>query len=488
MKRSTTDSFVITLRLFTNKKNEKYLNDCFFYAFLMHNKLIKYANKQYSKLLMDPLYKNSSGKDRTVLIKKYSLTLYDFEKYIKVLQKKYKNYIGSLPAQTIAKDVYSGIEAILYKGGHELHFKKLKDIVSISNKNNDSKLVFKNNQLILNKVKFNVSRRFSKNSYIPYVLENNRIKFVRIIRKPFNNGYHYYAELVMEGTSPKKVNMGDNDGGIDIGTSTIAFSSNDKVMLKELAPNAKNYDKKIAFYQQKMDKSKYISNFDNYNKDGTIRKNTKNFKKTWVYTKNYYKYLWLLRNLYRKKSAYIKQHHNELANEIISHCNTIYVENMNFKALQRKAKQTKKSEKLSTIKDSKGNEKQIHKYKKKKRFGKSICNRAPAMLITIIKQKLESNGGILFKVDTKEFKASQYNHITNTYEKKKLYERENIINNIWIQRDLYSAFLLMNSKDNLKSTDREKCIKTFDNFVKLHNECIANIKLNNIKHPTSFGF
>jgi hypothetical protein len=43
----------------------------------------------------------------------------------------------------------------------------------------------------------------------------------------------------------------------------------------------------------------------------------------------------------------------------------------------------------------------------------------------------------------------------------------------------------MNSKDNLKSTDREKCIENFDNFVKLHNECIANI---NIKHPKSFGF
>ena len=144
-------------------------------------------------------------------------------------------------------------------------------------------------------------------------------------------------------------------------------------MLKELAPNAKNYDKKIAFYQQKMDKSKCISNFDNYNKDGTIRKNTKNFKKTWVYKKNYYKYLWLLRNLYRKKSAYIKQHHNELANEIISHCNTIYVENMNFSALQRKSKNTQRQEKITIVVDSKGNEKQIHKYKKKKRFGKSIC-------------------------------------------------------------------------------------------------------------------
>ena len=73
MKRSTTDSFVVTLRLFTNKKNKKYLNDCFFYAFLMHNRLVKHAKKQYQKLLLDPKYKNSSGKERTALIKEYGL-------------------------------------------------------------------------------------------------------------------------------------------------------------------------------------------------------------------------------------------------------------------------------------------------------------------------------------------------------------------------------------------------------------------------------
>ena len=45
----------------------------------------------------------------------------------------------------------------------------------------------------------------------------------------------------------------------------------------------------------------------------------------------------------------------------------------------------------------------------------------------------------------------------------------------------------LDSDRNLKIA-LHKFKKNFDNFVKLHNECIANIKLNNIKHPKSFGF
>ena len=90
MKRTTTDSYVITVRLLTNNKTEKYLNKCFFCAFLIQNQLIKYAKKQYNKLLLDPDYKNSSGVKRREIIKKYNLSIYDFEKYAKVLHKKYK--------------------------------------------------------------------------------------------------------------------------------------------------------------------------------------------------------------------------------------------------------------------------------------------------------------------------------------------------------------------------------------------------------------
>ena len=111
------------------------------------------------------------------------------------------------------------------------------------------------------------------------------------------------------------------------------------------------------------------------------------------------------------------------------------------------------------------------------------------MLISIIDRKLKYNNNEIHKVDTKTFKASQYNHITNEYNKKGLSQRgQEILPNVWIQRDLYSAFLLMNSNDDLLSTNRDKCIKTFDNFLILHNICIESIKQNITKRPESFGF
>ena len=56
-----------------------------------------------------------------------------------------------------------------------------------------------------------------------------------------------------------------------------------------------------------------------------------------------------------------------------------------------------------------------------------------------------------------------------------------------IQRDLYSAFLIMNIKDNLKEINRDLCIKTFDNFRKLHDKEIERIKNNKDKIIGSMG-
>lgn len=56
-------------------------------------------------------------------------------------------------------------------------------------------------------------------------------------------------------------------------------------------------------------------------------------------------------------------------------------------------------------------------------------------------------------------------HIT----KKKLSQRWNDFNGTRVQRDLYSAFLIMNVADDLKSFDINKCNERFENFYQLHN-------------------
>ena len=110
------------------------------------------------------------------------------------------------------------------------------------------------------------------------------------------------------------------------------------------------------------------------------------------------------------------------------------------------------------------------------------------LLIEIINRKLEYIGKNIIKIDTFKVKASQLNHSTNEYEKKSLSKRWVEILGNKIQRDLYSAFLIKNVKENLEEVNIEKAQKEFKNFVKLHNEEIERIKKGNVKTLKCMGF
>ena len=128
---------------------------------------------------------------------------------------------------------------------------------------------------------------------------------------------------------------------------------------------------------------------------------------------------------------------------------------MNFAGLQKRAKNTEKNDK--------------GKFKKKKRFGKSLANKAPSMRLKILDRKLGYYGEKLIEIHTLEAKASQLNHFDRTYTKKILSQRWDDFHGIRIQRDLYSAFLIMNISDDLKNFNIDKCNERFENFYRLHN-------------------
>ena len=117
-----------------------------------------------------------------------------------------------------------------------------------------------------------------------------------------------------------------------------------------------------------------------------------------------------------------------------------------------------------------------------------FTNRAPASFIAILLRKATLYGGNVYKVDTKSFRASQYNHITDDYIKPKLSERDKLIDGHKVQRDLYSAFLLKNSNSELSKPDRDKCIYGFNRFLELQNNLITKMKENNISMKHCFGF
>ena len=84
--------------------------------------------------------------------------------------------------------------------------------------------------------------------------------------------------------------------------------------------------------------------------------------------------------------------HEKLANDILALGSDIRVETMRFQSLQKRAKKTTRNKKNGKI-------------NRKKRFGKSIANHAPAMLLTIIDRKLGYQGRSIKKIDTYATKA-----------------------------------------------------------------------------------
>ncbi len=135
-------------------------------------------------------------------------------------------------------------------------------------------------------------------------------------------------------------------------------------------------------------------------------------KLKWHFSKHYLQLKAIRKDQHRKIAVKRKQSHEILANHVLLLGSDIRVETMRVQGLQKRAKKTTRNKKNGKI-------------NKKKRYGKVIANRAPAMLIEIIDRKLKYQGRKIKKINTVEVKASQFNHTTGEYNKKKLIERWN---------------------------------------------------------------
>ncbi len=486
-------NFTLTLELKTEKWQEDILDNRFNIGRQMYNAVLGELYKRYNAMTERKEYKKvvnmPKGKERNrkfqELNKKYGLTEYSLHTYIKPMQHHFKDNIDSFTAQKIATRAYRAFEKYMFHQAKKVYFKKYNELNSLEGKSNKTGIRFVNNELVWNKL--NIPIIIKKNDEYAQMALENKVKYCRILRKFIRGKYKYYIQLTLDGTLPIKINketgeikntIGKGRVGLDIGTQTIAITSQYDVKLLELAPEASNIEKEKRILQRKLDRQRRANNPDNFNEDKTVKKGIRIdgrlIKLKWNESNKYIKTRNKLREIQRKQASIRKQSHERLANYILNLGDKIYVEDMNYKGLQARAKE-------ATINKKTG------KYNKKKRFGKSLANKAPSMFLTILDNKLKHNGTQLYKIDTRSAKASQYNHVEDEYIKKDLSERWNNFGDYKIQRDLYSAFLIMNIKDDLKKIDRELCFETFGNFKKLHDKEIERIKSSNNKLISSMG-
>lgn len=387
----------------------------------------------------------------------YGFSEYQLHEYV-ITPKYHFNNLGIDEAQKLATRAFNAVNNLRLKKAKKVYFQSKQYPTSFEGKSYRSKFHFKDNKLCFGKHKFDV---IIKDMYQFNALKH-RVKYVRVLRRVIRNKNRWYAQLVLEGVPDKQITTCDNNIGLDIGTSTVAISSPECASLKELAKGVDKNEKRIKRIQKALDRSKRKTNPQNYNPDGTVKKDTKNFKKTWTYSKRYEHLKAILKEEHRKAKVKRKLSHEKLANEIIEQGSNIKVEDMNFQALAKRAKNT-------TINKN-------GRYNSKKRFGKVIGNRAPAMLLSIIDRKLHYINKSLIKIDTTKIKASQYNPLTGEYIKHSLNDRLiKLLDGVIVQRDMLSAFII----EHVEGNEIINVLEDFDRFKRLQDEFIYYLKQTN---------
>ena len=424
---------IVQFPLKTEKYQEDILDKRFEIGRQIYNSLVNITQKRYREMVKTKKYRSlisqlSGDKRRDKPIweqindirKQFGMSEYSFYCDIKQLQHHFSDNIDSLTARSIASNLWRAYEKLFFGNGNKIHYKKYSTLNSLEGKSNSTGIRFKNDAIIWNGLKIYVVIDYD-NYYENQALKSE-IAYCRIVRKFVRKKYKYYVQITFKGNPPIKVDnetgevkhcIGEGDVGIDIGTSTIAYSSATDVKILELADKVQNIENQKRRLLRKMDRSRRATNPNNYNEDGTIKKQC-NKKMVWNKSNHYVKYQNQLKELYRKQADVRKYQHECLANQIISLGDNIYVEKMNFSGLAKKSTKTEKNDK--------------GRFKRKKRFGKSIANRAPSMLLGIIDRKLSYYGKRLIKIDTWSAKASQFNHFEGTYNKKKLSQRWKLCN------------------------------------------------------------
>lgn len=440
---------------------------------------------------------------RAEMFKTAGLDKYQFQKDIKPMRAHFDIHVYSSMAIAMADDVWKSFEKYLYGSGRRVHGIRPDSLNSVSGKGQwkedaqqqelrglvyrDGKLIWQGGGKKYRPRKEQEKKKRKDTREKKHTLEirvgvpqteyeremlKKRICFCRIVRKWMKTRYKYYVQFVLDGNAyEKERTVVPGRVGIDIGTQSAAIVSDNGVMLVELAEKVNANEEKLHECQRRMDASRRSMNPENFRSDGTVK--TKRYR--WKNSKHYMKLLGQARELQRKNADIRRYSHYCLANEVLRMGSEVYVENMDFRALQRRKKKTEKNEK--------------GQFKKKKRFGKSLANKAPAMFLMILNNKLRNRCGTqLYKVDKWKFRASQYDHLSQRFTKKALGERRHVLaNGDRLQRDLYSAFLIMNADETLKNIDQQRCDAHYEWFKELHDREIVRIQHDGKRHLSSFG-
>ena len=476
--RAQTSSYVVSVKLKLTESVKNRLEKTFRVTSSAYNEALSFGllrfealkqNSRYQELL--ELRKNNNhqvkeyDKELLKIRKMYNLTEFGLSAHLGQQRKKPNSpyqQLNSGELQVIAGQAYKTLEKVLFYQikSSSIRFRSKYDLnVSYRNRVNatGTRIIPSNRKGYAYRLYIHKSTNFVdipikafNNHQQMSLLKSEKIKYVQIIRKTIRGKYVYILQIVCQGFPITKIKRGNGTMGIDPGISTVAYVSKRSLALVDLVPKDVNRKEKLMRYLDRaIERGRRVNNPKCYNSNGTIKKGAK-FK----HPSNRQVRLQVRRiKSYRSLSEERKKIQEQLVNHLVSQASLIKIEDLNAKGLQRRSKEIRINPKTN-------------RPFSKKRFGKSVFRAAPSSFRQLLQIKARQLGVDIEIINPKNLKPSQYNHLTQTFEKKTLSTRLYDLSDKWtsVQRDLYSAFLIGHIEN--RSYQQEQITQDFPDFYK----------------------
>lgn len=397
----------------------------------IYNAVLGQKRKEYRRMLEEPSYKEAlaivsdcyKDKDKkrrksqeckdaldtmNQLRKDYGITEYGFGSATTYHRQHYKNSVSSMIAQmSITPAAWKAFDSLIFGKGEDVHFKKAGDFSSMASDGRSGfRLVDEAGKTLERGIVdapmfLAVGGRGIKKMTIPVIVPKDdsykqemvarSYHVIRVVKKTVRGVNKFYLQLTVDGVPAVKRDAegkekhlrGKGKVGIYIDTRTVTvITEAGELRQYKLNEGIDHFEEEKKALNRFMSHSRILSNPDNFEENGTIKKGVVvdgvRRPLEWHNSKRYHLARAKKADLHRVESETRRLERIRLANEILSLGNVFYINDFPFAEAARR-----KQEDALTKKGTPAS---------KAKAGKAIGENAPSVLITFLKNKLEASG------------------------------------------------------------------------------------------------
>ncbi|MGO8951493.1 MAG: zinc ribbon domain-containing protein [Ktedonobacterales bacterium] len=331
-----------------------------------------------------------------------------------------EGHLDAPVGQKLASRAFQAVQRVAFRQAKRVRFKGRHQFDTVEGKSNETgltwwsdRVAWKGLTLLAHLPKLRHGQDLERRDPVLAHGLAARVKYVRLVRRKIRGQNLFFAQLICEGMPYQKPKhpLGEGIVGLDLGPSTIAYTTPAEASLQPFCPELARDDRVVRRQERHLDRQRRANNPDNYLPNGRVKPGRKG-RKHWRESVRQRRTQAQLVDRQRRLAAHRKCLHGRLAHRLLLQGNTILLENVSYSAWQR-------------------------------RFGRSVHRHAPGRFVARLLHLAESAGGQVIQVPTRQTKLSQTCQCGQVKKKPLALRVHHCLEcGVEMQRDLYSAYLI----------------------------------------------